>query len=41
MFAIKHSDTTEIMFDYPVKKSGRTSGIGIVHVYDFEDFHAY
>lgn len=41
LFAIKHADTTEIMFDYPVKKSGRTSGIGIVHVYDFEDFHAY
>lgn len=41
LFAITHAETTEIMFDYPVKKSGRTSGIGIVHVYDFEDFHAY
>lgn len=41
LFAIKHADTTEIMFDYPVKKSGRTSGVGIVHVYDFGDFHAY
>jgi hypothetical protein len=41
LFAITHADTTEIMFDYPVKKDGRTSGIGIVHIYDFEDFHAY
>ncbi|WP_415764875.1 hypothetical protein [Pseudomonas sp. ZB1P45] len=41
LFAIKYADTTEVMFDYPVKKSGRTSGIGVVHIYDFEDFHAY
>ncbi|MBF4558939.1 MULTISPECIES: hypothetical protein [Pseudomonas] len=41
LFAIKYAETTEIMFDYPVKKSGRTSGVGIVHIYDFEDFHAY
>ncbi|MGE6531082.1 hypothetical protein ACQKEM_19090 [Pseudomonas sp. NPDC077382] len=41
LFAIKHAETTEIMFDYPVKKSGRTTGVGIIHIYDFEDFHAY
>ncbi|MFP3517901.1 hypothetical protein SB766_17095 [Pseudomonas sp. SIMBA_077] len=41
LFAMKHAETTEILFDHPVKKSGRTSGVGIVHVYDFEDFHAY
>lgn len=41
LFAIKYAETTEIMFDYPVKKSGRTTGVGIVHIYDFEDFHAY
>ncbi|MNG00824.1 hypothetical protein D3C84_837740 [compost metagenome] len=41
LFAIKNPETSEIMFDYPVKKSGRTQGIGVVHIYDFENFHAY
>jgi hypothetical protein len=40
LFALKNPDTTEIMFDYPVKKNGRTSGIGTIHIYNFERFDA-
>jgi len=38
LYAIKHSEETEIMFDHPVRKAGRTEGIGIIHIYDFGCF---
>ncbi|MBB4863192.1 hypothetical protein HNP46_002039 [Pseudomonas nitritireducens] len=41
LFSLKHPDSTEIMFDYPIKKDGRTSGIGTIHIYNFERFDAY
>lgn len=37
-FALDHPDTTEIMYDHPVRKSGRTEGIGVIHIYDFKKF---
>jgi hypothetical protein len=40
LFAIKNPDTTEIMFDHPVRKAGRTKGIGVIHIYDFGTFDA-
>ena len=33
-FAIENPETTEILYDHPVRKSGRTTGVGIVNVYD-------
>lgn len=41
LFSIKNPDITEVMFDYPVKKDGRTSGVGVIHIYDFERFNAH
>jgi hypothetical protein len=32
-YAIKHSDFTEVVYDHPVRKAGRTKGVGPVHVY--------
>ena len=34
-FAIRNPETTEIMYDFPSRKAGRTNGIGLTHVYDF------
>ena len=33
LFAIDNPSTTEIMYDHPIRKPGRTSGVGLVHVY--------
>lgn len=40
LYAIVNPDTTEIMFDHPVRKPGRTKGVGIIHIYNFGDFNA-
>jgi len=40
LYAIANPDTTEVMFDHPVRKPGRTAGIGVIHVYDFGNFNA-
>lgn len=32
-YAIEHSDFTEVVYDHPVRKPGRTSGVGTVHIY--------
>jgi len=40
LFAIAHPDNTEVMFDHPVRKAGRTTGVGVIHIYDFETFNA-
>jgi hypothetical protein len=29
------------MFDHPVRRPGRTKGIGIIHIYDMGDFGAF
>jgi hypothetical protein len=36
-FALDNPDITEIMFDHPVRKPGRTKGIGVIHIYDFKE----
>jgi hypothetical protein len=41
LFAILNPETTEIMFDHPIRKAGRTSGVGLIHIYDFGDFSEY
>jgi len=41
LFAITNPDTTEIMFDNPVRRSGRTKGVGTIHIYNFETFDAF
>lgn len=38
LFAIANPETTEIMFDHPIRKAGRTTGVGIIHIYDFGTF---
>lgn len=40
LYYLKNPENTEIMFDYPIKKSDRTRGIGTMHIYDFGDFNA-
>lgn len=32
-YALKHSSSTEIMYDNPVRKPGRTEGVGRLHLY--------
>lgn len=34
LYALECSEMTEIMFDHPVRKKGRTSGVGIIHLFD-------
>lgn len=34
-YAIVNPNQTEIMFDFPIQKSDRTNGIGLIHIYDF------
>lgn len=41
LYAIAHPTSTEIMFDHPVRKAGRTKGVGLLHVYDFEEFDEF
>ena len=33
-YAIKHPLFTEVVYDHPVRKAGRTRGVGTVHVYE-------
>lgn len=33
LYALDNPQNTEIMFDHPVKRSGRSSGVGTVHIY--------
>lgn len=41
LYAITNSTDTEILFDHPVRKTGRTKGVGMIHIYDFGDFRDY
>ena len=41
LFAIINPETTEIMFDHPVTKAGGTKGLGVMHIYDFENFNEF
>jgi len=35
-YAVDNPNTTEVLYDHPMRKTGRTDGIGIVHVYEFK-----
>lgn len=32
-YALSHPDTTELMYDHPLRKPDRTSGVGTIHIY--------
>jgi hypothetical protein len=34
LYALANPDNTEVMFDHPVRKPGRTAGVGTIHIYD-------
>lgn len=36
MYALERPDMTELMFDYPVRKPGRTRGVGVIHMFDLK-----
>ena len=33
-FVIQNPDNTELMYDHPIRKQGRTRGVGTIHIYD-------
>ena len=35
IFALDNEGSTELIFDHPVKKPGRSSGVGTIHIYHF------
>lgn len=37
-YALEHPESTEIVYDHPIRKIGRTTGIGMLHIYDFGKF---
>lgn len=37
-YSLNNPNNTEIMFDYPIRKAGRTKGLGIIHIYDLDKF---
>ncbi len=39
LYALANPDHTEIMFDHPVRKPGRTKGVGVIHIYDLGNCH--
>ena len=39
-YSIVNPSSTEVMFDFPIKKKDRTRGIGTIHIYDFGVFDA-
>jgi hypothetical protein len=38
-YALKYPRTTELMYDHPQRKPGRTEGIGVMHVYSIKPSH--
>jgi hypothetical protein len=38
-YALSHPNTTELMYDHPLRKAGRTQGIGVVHIYTLKPSH--
>jgi hypothetical protein len=39
LYALANPDHTEIMFDHPVRRPGRTKGVGVIHIYDLGNCH--
>ena len=40
LYAIKHPDSSELLYDHPARKAGRSWGVGKVHVYDLRSIEA-
>lgn len=38
-YAINNQETTELMYDHPIRKVGRTKGVGTIHIYDLGCIH--
>lgn len=38
MYAILNPDNLEVLYDNPVRKLGRTSGVGVIHIFDCSMF---
>lgn len=38
-YALTHPASTEIMYDHPIRKAGRTDGIGTMHIYQLKPSH--
>lgn len=38
LYALERGDMTEILFDHPIRKSGRTAGVGVIHVFDLTGY---
>jgi len=37
LYSLDNSKSTEIIYDHPTRKSGRTSGVGVSHIYRLSD----
>ena len=38
LFALRNPGMTEVLFDHPVRREGRTKGVGVIHAFDFGGF---
>jgi hypothetical protein len=38
LYRLQHADTSEIVYDHPVRRPSRTEGIGLTHVYRISEF---
>lgn len=38
LYSIANPDTTEILFDHPVRRKKRTDGISLIHIYNLSNF---
>jgi len=34
LYSLNNPNNTEILFDHPIRKAGRTKGLGVIHIYD-------
>lgn len=41
IYALSNPENTEILFDHPVRKRGRTDGVELIHIYDFKNFDEF
>ncbi len=38
-FALENPTTTELLYDHPVRKAGRSQGLGLIHIYEISFGH--
>jgi len=41
IYSLSNPENTEILFDHPVRKKGRTDGVELIHVYNFNNFDEF